>query len=231
VHKWWGIAKANFATPLTTLRESRRQSELEITMKKNNLKKEIFAIPNLLCYFRILLIPVFCVLYLNGDYYHAAIVLAVASITDKLDGTIARKFNMVTNLGKIIDPMADKLMQFAVALCLATTYPLMIVLAVALVIKELYMGVKGLLNLRSGVEIYSALWFGKMCTVVLFISMIVLVMLPAEEVLIANMLIIVNLVFMLFSLVMYIIEFRRMRMKTLRDRLSKNKDNLQGEEK
>ena len=193
-------------------------------MEKNNLKKEIFAIPNILCYFRILLIPVFAVLYLSSDYYMAAIVLGVAAITDKFDGTIARKFNMVTSLGKIIDPFADKLMQFVVALCLTTTYPLMVVVAVGLFIKEMYMGVKGLLNLKSGIKIYSALWYGKMCTVVLFISMIILVMLPAEEILIANSLIIINLAFMLFSLVMYIIAFRRMRAKTIRDRLSEGKE-------
>ena len=192
-------------------------------MEKNNLKKEIFAIPNILCYFRILLIPVFAVLYLSSDYYMAAIVLGVAAITDKFDGTIARKFNMVTSLGKIIDPFADKLMQFVVALCLTTTYPLMIVLAVGLFIKEMYMGVKGLLNLKSGIKIYSALWFGKMCTVALFISMIILVMLPAEEVLIANALIVINLTFMLFSLVMYMITFRRMRAKTIRDKLNEEK--------
>ena len=193
-------------------------------MEKNNLKKEIFAIPNILCYFRILLIPVFAVLYLSSDYYMAAIVLGVAAITDKFDGTIARKFNMVTSLGKIIDPFADKLMQFVVALCLATTYPLMIILAAGLFIKEMYMGVKGLLNLRSGIRIYSALWFGKMCTVVLFISMIILVMLPAEEVGIANALIVINLSFMLFSLVMYMMAFRRMRAKTIRDKLNEEKD-------
>jgi cardiolipin synthase len=199
-------------------------------MKMKNLKKEIFAIPNILCYFRILLIPVFCVLYLGGDHYIAAIVLAAAAITDKFDGTIARKFNMITDLGKIIDPMADKLMQFAVALCLSTTHSLMIVLAVALFIKELYMGIKGLLNIRSGEQIYNALWFGKMCTVVLFISMIILVMLPADEVIIANVLIAINLAFMLFSLGMYMIAFRRMRMKTIRDRL-KEQANSNGSEK
>jgi hypothetical protein len=95
----------------------------------------------------------------------------------------------------------------------------MIVLAIALFIKEMYMGIKGLLNIRSGEQIYNALWFGKMCTVVLFISMIILVMLPADEVIIANVLIAINLAFMLFSLVMYMIAFRRMRMKTIRDRL------------
>ena len=190
-------------------------------MTNKDLKKEIFAIPNLLCYFRILLIPVFCVLYLSGDYYLAAIVLAAAAITDKLDGTIARKFNMETDLGKVIDPIADKLMQFAVALCLTTSYPLMIVIAVSLLIKELYMGIKGLLNIKSGQKIYSALWFGKMCTVVLFISMIILVMLPDYETAIANALIVINLVFMLFSLVMYFITFRKMRMETLRTKLSK----------
>jgi len=180
-------------------------------MAEQKIKNEILAIPNLLCYLRILLIPVFCVLYLRGDYSIAAIVLAVAAITDKLDGTIARKFNMITNLGKIIDPIADKLMQIAVALCLSITYSWMWILLVVLVIKEIYMGMMGIRNLKSGQKVYGALWFGKICTIVLFISMIILVMLPAAERVIAHTLIIINVIFMLFSLIMYALTFHKMK--------------------
>ena len=72
--------------------------------------KERFSIPNLMGYFRLLLIPVFCYLYLAKEAYHwAAGVVLLSSLTDLFDGMIARKFNMITNLGKALDPIADKL--------------------------------------------------------------------------------------------------------------------------
>ena len=92
-------------------------------------KKEVFSIPNLLSFFRILLIPVYIAIYCNAkmasDYYLAAMILAVSCITDLVDGKIARKFHMVTTLGKILDPLADKATQFALILCLAGKYPIL----------------------------------------------------------------------------------------------------------
>ena len=86
--------------------------------------KERFSIPNLMGYFRLLLIPVFCYLYLAKEAYHwAAGVVLLSSLTDLFDGMIARKFNMITNLGKALDPIADKLTHGALALCLAFRYP------------------------------------------------------------------------------------------------------------
>ena len=91
--------------------------------------KERFSIPNLMGYFRLLLIPVFCYLYLAKEAYHwAAGVVLLSSLTDLFDGMIARKFNMITNLGKALDPIADKLTHGALALCLAFRYPQMWVL-------------------------------------------------------------------------------------------------------
>ena len=78
-------------------------------------KKEIFSIPNILSLFRLLLIPVYTVLFLRAerpaDYWWAAGILAVSTLTDMIDGKIARRFHMVTNLGKILDPVADKATQ------------------------------------------------------------------------------------------------------------------------
>ena len=89
-------------------------------------KKEIFSIPNLMGYFRILMIPVFCYLYIGKQRYLAAsAAVLLSSLTDLFDGKIARKFNMVTELGKLLDPVADKLTHGALALCLALRYPLM----------------------------------------------------------------------------------------------------------
>ena len=97
-------------------------------MKKFD-KKELFSIPNLMSYFRILLIPVFCWLYITAksdrDYLMAAAVVLISSLTDLFDGKIARRFNMITQWGKILDPVADKLSHAALAVCLATRYPLM----------------------------------------------------------------------------------------------------------
>lgn len=78
-----------------------------------NWKKEIFTIPNLLSLFRLLLIPVYVTIYLNATtmehYFLSAAILAVSCLTDMIDGKIARKFHMISNLGKILDPVADKL--------------------------------------------------------------------------------------------------------------------------
>ena len=84
--------------------------------------KDLVAIPNILCYLRIIMVGVFLYIYntatSQNDYYIAMLVVMVAGITDFLDGRIARKFNMITDLGKVIDPVADKLMQFAMLITL-----------------------------------------------------------------------------------------------------------------
>ena len=108
--------------------------------------KERFSIPNLMGYFRLLLIPVFC----YTMRIVANVLFIVASLTDLFDGMIARKFNMITNLGKALDPIADKLTHGALALCLAFRYPQMWVLFGLMVLKEGYMVVMGLLFFRKG---------------------------------------------------------------------------------
>ena len=85
-------------------------------MQMKNLKKEIFTIPNLLSLFRLVLIPVYVVIYLNArapeDYFLAGGILAVSCLTDLVDGKIARHFNMISTVGKVLDPVADKSTQF-----------------------------------------------------------------------------------------------------------------------
>ena len=177
-------------------------------------KREWTSIPNLLSYLRLLLIPVFIVFYLGAEndasYLAAGVVLIISAISDKLDGTIARKYNMVTKIGKVVDPIADKLTQVAVAFCLALNYPLMWLLIAVLAVKEIYMGVMGIRNLRRGQEVYGAMWFGKLCTVILFISMIGLVFLPSTASQVKNIIINVNIGAMCFSLIMYMITFHKM---------------------
>lgn len=185
-------------------------------MTINKRTNEMLSIPNILCYFRFLLIPVFCIIYLRAetenDYYIAAVVLVVATLTDFLDGFVARKFDMITDLGKIIDPIADKLMHGAVALCLCKRYPLMWILVGVMAVKEGYMVIMGIRHLKSGEQVRGALWFGKVCTAVLFVTLTALVIFSVLPLMAVYTLIVVNIVFMLFSLVMYINAFRNIRL-------------------
>lgn len=177
-------------------------------------KKDLFTIPNIMSYARILLIPVFCVLYLKEQYLWAAIVVAVSSLTDLFDGMIARKFNQVTELGKALDPIADKLSHAALAICIAIRYPLMWALIGLMAVKEGYMGIMGLYFLKRGKMLDGAKWYGKVCTASLFIGLLLLLVLPIfwdVPIALVNTIIIVLMAFMLFTLIMYIPVFRKMK--------------------
>ncbi|MFR8549343.1 MAG: CDP-alcohol phosphatidyltransferase family protein [Lachnospiraceae bacterium] len=177
-------------------------------------KEEIWSIPNCMCYFRILLIPVFCIVYLNAesmkDYYLAAGIVLVSTITDLFDGKVARKFNMVTELGKFIDPLADKLTHAAIALCLCARYKRMVWLVALMAVKEGFMAVMGLVNLRRGKKLDGAKWYGKVCTATLFVILGVLVLIPEISPVIADGLILGEMVVMAVVLVLYAFEFREM---------------------
>ena len=183
-------------------------------MKRRIDKREIFSIPNLMGYFRILLIPLFSWLYCTadstGDYYAAAAVVGVSGLTDMFDGKIARRFNMITELGKFIDPLADKLTQAALRICRAVRYPLMRAVLVLFVIKEGFMLIMGALLLPRGKKLDGAMWFGKVCTAVLYAVLFLLLLLPGIGREAANVLIAVCGVFLLFSFLMYIPVFRKM---------------------
>lgn len=186
-------------------------------MKKYS-KKEIFTIPNLMGYFRILLIPVFCYLYWTAetvsDYLWATGVVLLSSLTDMFDGMIARHFHMVTELGKALDPIADKLTHAALAFCLATRYPLMWALIALMAVKEGYMGIMGLRFLRVGKKLDGAMWFGKVCTALLFIVLLLLFLVPNLPLVAVNTLIGITMGVMAFTLVMYIPVFHKMKKET-----------------
>ncbi len=142
-------------------------------------KKEIFTIPNFLSAFRILLIPVYAVLYMKAqtakDYIIAASVFAASALTDMVDGLIARKFNMHSRIGIMLDPFADKLTQGVVIICLTVRNLEILPLLIVFLIKEGFMFVMACRLLHSGKMLDGALFAGKICTTVLFISMAALV--------------------------------------------------------
>ena len=174
-------------------------------------KKDFFTIPNMLSLFRLLLIPVYIVIYLNAendiDYYIAGGILAVSCLTDMIDGQIARHFNMISTIGKILDPLADKVTQFSLIVCLAIKYPILIPLMVLFFIKEVFQLVAGLFTLSKGKMLTGALITGKISTAVLFVSLIVLVMFPTIDPIAINIIMVVDAVLLLISFLHYAITY------------------------
>ena len=174
-------------------------------------KKEIWTIPNLLSLFRLALIPVYIFIYLNAnsnaDYYIAAGILAVSCLTDLIDGKIARHFHMISKVGKILDPLADKFTQFSLILCLAMKNPVLWYLVALFVVKESYQLIAGGINLKKGIMLKGALFSGKVCTTVLFVSLILMVMFPNLSESAISIIFIADMVFMLISFTDYLITY------------------------
>ena len=173
-----------------------------------NWKKEILTIPNLLSLFRLGLIPVYMVIYLNAShpshYFLSAAILAVSCLTDLIDGKIARHFNMITTVGKILDPLADKATQFTLIVCLAVRHPILWYLVCFFVVKEGFQLIAGGITLRKGKMLEGALLAGKICTTVLFLSLIVMVMIPTLSPEVVTVITYIDAAFMLVSFIQYI---------------------------
>jgi len=174
-------------------------------------KKEIFTIPNLLSFFRLALIPVYMVIYLRAqelkDYITAGVILAVSCLTDMVDGKIARKFNMITTFGKFLDPLADKITQFTLILCLAVRYPVLWLILCLFFVKEVFQLIAGIVAARRGYILKGALISGKVCTTVLFISLVALVLFPAIPESVVNTIAYVDGIFLLLAFADYFLTY------------------------
>ena len=136
-------------------------------------KKDILTIPNILSFFRIVLIPIIVLLYVTYERYEwTTLVILFSGLTDIVDGYIARHYNMISDFGKILDPIADKLTQAAILLCLVSRFPKMLYIFIFMAVKETVMGVTGLLSIKSSGEVHGADWHGKLTTVLLYTMMV-----------------------------------------------------------
>ena len=168
-------------------------------------KSEIFSIPNLLSMFRIVLIPFIIWLYVTKESYYWAFALVVLSgLTDFLDGKIARHCNMITEFGKILDPLADKLTQAALIICLISRYVWMWALIGLFVVKEIVSTALGYLSVKASKKVSGAMWYGKVNTALLYAVMILLIVFPAIPLSAANALIGLCAVSLLITFVFYI---------------------------
>lgn len=173
-------------------------------------KEQIFTIPNFMSFFRLVLVPFIIWTYLKDEYDLAATLVVVSALTDIFDGVIARKFDMISDFGKVLDPVCDKVTHAALLISLGTRYWYVWIVFAILAVKELSMLGVGALAVRRSQTVHSAKWYGKFCTVVFELSMIVLMLFPdIPERCVIGILGLCALV-LLFSFVMYMIFFLRL---------------------
>ena len=178
-------------------------------------RKEFFSGPNILCYIRVLLIPLFMLRYLTAvnteDYVQASAVLLLSGLTDYFNGFANRKKQQLTNWAKIIDPAADKFMQIAVAISLMLRIKgIMIYFVAFLILKDLFIGASVFVLLRRGKKLEEAKWFGKLATVVFYITMFLIVTFPWMSTGLQTALISISWAFFLLSLILRILDFVRL---------------------
>ena len=169
----------------------------------NDWKKELFTIPNLLSLFRLVLIPVYMTMYLQGRHLLAGIILALSCLTDFFDGWVARRFHMTTSLGKLLDPAADKATQLTLILCLSVRYEAMVPVLILFLIKEACQLAALFFCLCRRVMPVRTLMAGKICTAILFASLVILVLFPGIPVRIVRGLAAVDLAALGLSFICY----------------------------
>ena len=141
-----------------------------------NREEAIFTIPNIMSVIRIILIIPFIYFYFQSRYILSTILLIASGLTDAVEGFIARKFIMISNLGKILDPLADKITQIAVVVCLTIKHAILLPLLIVFGIKELFMLLGATHLLKSGKRPAEAKWWGKIRTVIVYAMLILMLL-------------------------------------------------------
>ena len=187
-------------------------------MKRFFSKHQILTVPNLLSLVRIILIPVIVWLYSFEKNYYAAIgVILLSGATDIVDGWIARRFHMISDFGKALDPLADKLTQAALLLCLLSKYNLMWELIVVFGVCEIGKFALGIIIAKKHDEVIGAKWYGKANTVIIYLTMMLLILFPQMNEIMANTLMLICGIAMIIAHVLYF----RLYFKILKERSSK----------
>ena len=136
----------------------------------------IFTVPNCISFFRILLIIPFVLFFISGSYIEAFSFILLSGISDCLDGFFARKLNQVSKLGKLLDPIADKLTLVAVVICFGILIPVIFPFLSVLIVKDVLMLTGGFYLLKKGIEPPAAKWYGKVATLIFYVSVVSIVL-------------------------------------------------------
>lgn len=170
-------------------------------------KSDLWTVPNILTYLRFALVVPFVILFFNEKYLESAICIGLSGISDCLDGFFARKLNQVTQLGKLLDPIADKITLISVMFCMAFYAPNVIPILAVLIAKDVAMLIGGVSLLKRKITPPAAEWFGKLATIVFYFAVCIIVFLKAvinyENLLIDDILLSITAVVMLYALYRY----------------------------
>lgn len=151
-------------------------------MRKNSPPTALLTIPNILSLLRLLAIPILVFCYIkaktNQEYHIAGLIAVISFLTDFYDGYLARKWNCTTYIGRILDPVADKGMQFAILISLSIKESMFRPILYLLAIKETIQLLAGIYYLRKGMLLKTALPAGKTATALLFVSFFLLIVFP-----------------------------------------------------
>ena len=178
--------------------------------KKLFTKKNIVTLPNLLSLIRLAMIPFICYAYFKmQDYVATAILIAASALTDIVDGIIARKFNMVSDLGKMLDPFADKLTEGVLILALSIDYPFLIPIVVLFALFEISKAILGWIVVKKTGVMRSAKWFGKLNTVYLYETILVMIVFKGASKSVFIIKSAVAFVLMTASFVMYVVAYSK----------------------
>ncbi len=194
----------------------------------SSLSNRALTIPNFICLVRILLITPFVVFFLDGEYVSAAVVIIISGLSDCFDGFIARKFNQESELGKILDPLADKLTLLAVGVCLVVIEPYFLPIVLILVSKDILMLIGSTKVVKKGILVPKSKWYGKLGTVMFYVTVTFIVfmeMLESAENPIINMskqtgmiismiMLVLTAAMMIFALIKYYFMYRDIMLKS-----------------
>lgn len=178
-------------------------------VRKRLTKDQVLTIPNAMSVLRLLLIPFIIWMYVEERYAISVGLVVLSAVSDMLDGLVARKLNMISDLGKFLDPVCDKLTHAALLVCLMTTHRHIYILFIILAVKELAMLGMGLALFRKRDVVYSAKWYGKLCTVVFEGTLMGLMLFPNANENTVHMLMLLCAAVLLFSFTMYSIFYLR----------------------
>jgi cardiolipin synthase len=179
----------------------------KVSIRSKLAPDQVFTIPNILSFFRLLLIPLIVFLYVGKELYGwTLVVLIISLVTDIIDGLVARKLNMVTDFGKFIDPVADKLTQLAVLFCLVTRFPLMWIPISIMLLKEILQFALRFVVFRYTGEVHSAEWHGKVATFLIYVMMSLHVIWYGITDVVSTLTITITSLSMLLSCVLYTIS-------------------------
>lgn len=183
--------------------------------KTSYLFENVWTVPNLLSFIRILLVPVFAYLFHKGQLVAAVAVLALSGLSDFFDGKIARRFNQISELGKILDPIADKLTQATIAIMLFLTFfkaenrtlHLFAWVFLLFIVKELVMLIGGGLMIAFGIRPGAAEIYGKAATMAFYLVMISIMAFGPEIGAFRNLFTIPDTVMMVLVVISVILTF------------------------